>query len=224
MVLKPLKLALLLLAIGATACSESEPKSNAEAYVTNAEKVLQRLNSEYATAIAFQVKPPNAASCKHMYIEFGSMGADGKWASTIALNPGKDKRDNFGQYQLSNEIHFSEIDAEGDFGVLALGCKPHNKPPIMIKSLIATFDVMPGKLNYIGELALVPAGKQPTSFYSVKVADRSDFALDQIRAQLPELESYLAFNVMEKFEIEMSQELRDKLDTIPTFKRPNIER
>jgi len=219
------KLLSLLFIFGITACSDTGATNKTEAHVTNAESVLNSLETENATAIAFHVKPNNAATCKTMYIEFGKKDAEGKWPSILSSNPGKDKNENFGQFQLSNQIHFLEIEAGGEFGVTALGCKPHNKRPIMIEGLFATFEVTPEKLNYIGEIALIPSGEsQGQSLFRVNVTDRGDFALNQIRTQLPRLETYFQFNTMEKYVEELPPELLANLKELDEVVRNTTEK
>jgi len=62
-------------------------------------------------------------------------------------------------------------------------------------------------------LALIPTRTLPDqSFFGVEVSDRGDFALDQIRLQLPELESHLTFNTMQKYVEELPPNIRAELD------------
>jgi len=181
---------------GIAACSDLGEANKTPDYVTNAEYVLERIEVGNSTAIAFQVKPPNPAACEHMFMRIGKKDAAGEWQTTNEVFPGKDKRDNFGQYQLSNQIHFAEVDNDGEFGVIALGCKAPGKQLIAIQGLQATFEITPDKLNYIGEIALVSIGSvHNQSFFLVNVTDRTDFARQQLETQLPALDVHFQANI-----------------------------
>lgn len=209
----------ILLCIGlATACTDSSPETKTDTFVTNAEYALRALDNESATVVAFQVKPIRQTACEYMHIELGGLNTAGQWVVTRALTPGKDERNNFGQYNLENQIHFSDVDGVGQFGVLGLGCKPSNEDIKITRGLMATFEVEQGKLNYIGELALTPVG---TGFVKYDVTDRSDYALKQIQEQLPALEIYFKSNIMKtpKVDLGLSAEDLTKLDKISRIKR-----
>ncbi len=202
-----------------SACSEPSPKaeiSKPPAYVTNAEHVLTSLNSNKASAVAFQVKPVRSTACEHMYIEFGKKDAQGGWSLTNVMYPGKDVRDNFGQDELNDQIHFAEIDGPGEFGIIAFGCKPYGQDLKTYKGLMAEFKVDHGKLNYVGEVTLLPAG---ADFSTVYVVNRSKFARDQIAVQLPELEPYFHENIMEMYLPKLSKEQQAALDDFEVRKK-----
>lgn len=202
----------LILMSGMAACSDTPQKTIEKPYVTNAEYVLERIESAKTSAVAFQVKPVRKTACKYMYVEIGKQNADGKWARTNILYPGKDTRNNFGQNDLKDQVHFAEVDGVGKFGVLALGCEPYGGQLQAIRGLLATFDVEYGKLNYIGELALVPLKGSAERFSNIEVADRQTFAQEQIQLQLPALEPYFHANVSEKFVVKLSPERQAELD------------
>ena len=197
---------------GLAACSNTEDAIVEAPYVTNAEYVLDRIDLDAKSGVAFQVKPIRTTACKHMYIEIGQQDANGQWRRTNAMYPGKDNRNDFGQKDLKDQIHFAEVDNVGEYGVIALGCEPYNGQMSAVRSLLATFEVEPGKLNYIGEIALIPTGSR--GFSTVEVADRTDFALEQIQLQLPALESYFHASPMEKYVVEISPEQQAALDRI----------
>lgn len=212
MTLRPFKPLSLLLICGIAACSENGQKTKKNNYVTNAEFVLERIEEADASAVAFQVKPVRQTACEHMYIEFGKQNAEGQWSRTNYLNPGKDKRNNFGQVSLANQIHFAELDGGGEYGVLAIGCKPYNDELMIVPGLRTTFEVKPGKLNYIGEIALLPVGGRNSNFFKVEIADRTNFALEQIQSQLPELETHFQSNLMEEYVKELSPEVQAEIE------------
>lgn len=201
-----------LLAGVTAACSEQGPASKADTYVTNAEYVLERIEQDSAATIAFQVNPVRKTACEYMYLEIGKKSENGQWATSNRLHPGKDARNKFGQNDLKDQVHFAEVNGEGEYGVLALGCKPYGRELNAIRGLIATFDVEPGKLNYIGEVALAPVVMNRREFSKVEIADRTEFALEQIQTQLPALATHFHPNMMKKFEVEISPEQRAKMD------------
>lgn len=192
MISKLSKFALITLVATLTTCSEFETNTEfvVEPYVTNAEYFLDRIESGESSGVAFQVKPTHRKACKSMYIEIGKQNAEGFWETTNTLYPGKDSRDNFGQTVINDQIHFAEVDGEGQFSVLALGCEPYGDTLKVTKGLIATFNIDFGKLNYIGEVALMTTGIASRRFADIKFADRSEFALTQIQSQLPALERH----------------------------------
>lgn len=214
MISRCLKFPLVALICAATACSQSETKPVADAYVTNAEYVLERLELAKSSGVAFQVKPIRKTACKHMYIEIGKQNAEGRWESTNVAYPGKDNRNSFGQTDLKDQVHFVEVDGVGEYGVVALGCEPYGGNMQVVRNLLSTFKVEPGKLNYIGEIALVPVGSEARGFFTAEVMDRSDFAMGQIQLQLPEMDTYFYPNIMEKYVVEVSPQERAKLDRL----------
>lgn len=209
----------LVLFLFSSACSQSgdnQEISKPPAYVTNAEYVLQSLNSKEITAIAFQVKPVRSTACEHMYIEFGKKNAQGEWLTTNILYPGKNSREAFGAEKLNNQIHFAEVDGAGEYGVIAFGCKPYGRELKTHKGLMAEFKVDHGKLNYIGEVTLLPAG---TNFATVYVVNRSKFAREKIEAQMPELKPYFHENIMEGYIPQLSKEQQAALDAFEARKK-----
>jgi len=207
-----LNCALLALPLAVIGCSEVAPEPKVEAYVTNAEYVLERLEVAKTSGVAFQVKPIRNTACKYMYLEIGKKSAEGSWETTNTDYPGKDNRNNFGETVLEDQIHFMEVDGFGEFGVLALGCAPYGEELQVIRAFLASFKVEYGKLNYIGEIALVPAGQGGGKFAHIKVEDRSEFGLNQIQSKLPALGAYFQSNVMEKFVPELSPETQAAFD------------
>lgn len=196
------------------ACSESVEKkeiAKAPVYVTNAQHVLNSLKNNKSSAVAFQVKPVRSTACEHMYIELGKKNAQGEWSLTNVMFPGKDVRDNFGQDELANQTHFAEVDGEGDYGVIGLGCKPYGREVKIYKGLFATFKVMENRLNYIGEIALIPTG---SDFATVYIVNGTDFTEKQIRLQMPELEPFFNETIMEKYVPQISKEQQAALDAI----------
>lgn len=201
------------------ACSESVEKkeiAKAPVYVTNAQHVLNSLKDNKSSAVAFQVKPVRSTACEHMYIELGKKNAQGEWSLTNVMFPGKDVRDNFGQDELANQTHFAEVDGEGDYGVIGLGCKPYGREVKIYKGLFATFKVMENRLNYIGEIALIPTG---SDFATVYIVNGTDFTKDQIRVQMPELEPFLHESIMEKYVPKLSKEQQAALDGFEARKK-----
>ena len=154
-----------------------------------------------------------------MYLEIGRQNSDGRWETTNAVFPGKDLRNNFGERDLENQVHFLEVDGTGEFGVLALGCAPYNGELQAIRGLLAKFDVEYGKLNYIGELAFVPAGPQFRNLAKSEVADRSEFARGQIQAKLPALAAYFRPAAASKIVKELPPDVRAELDKLSQRKK-----
>ncbi|MEP3890478.1 MAG: hypothetical protein ABJN69_08410 [Hellea sp.] len=195
-------------------CSDmgSQKNSPKPKHVTNAEHVLKGLEVSKTSAVVFQVKPIRTTACEYMYIEFGQQDSEGEWIyRTHSISPGRDARESFGQQNLKDQLHFAEFETSGEFGVLALGCKPYGKDLMTTRKLLATFDVDDGKLNYIGEIALIPKSYR---FFDVEVDQRTDFALEQIKAQMPELEAYFHRNIMTKFSVKLSPEQKDRKEQI----------
>lgn len=201
---------------GIAACSDSKTSDApiVKPYVTNAEYVLERIESGESSGVAFQVKPTHRKACKSMYIEIGRQNSEGFWETTNTLFPGKDNRDNFGQTVINDQIHFAEVDGEGQFAVLALGCEPYGDTLKITKGLIATFDVNFGELNYIGEIALITTGIASRRFSAIEVADRSEFALTQIQSQRPALEKHFQPNIMKKYVTEFTPQMQAKFDEL----------
>ncbi|MDB2437191.1 hypothetical protein N9W89_00625 [Hellea sp.] len=206
---KPLLLIPVLIAVGCSQQVEAPP--GPKPYVTNAAYVLDAMKNNKTSAVAFQVKPIRTTACESMYIEFGQQNSEGQWDVTNAVFPGKNSLDNFGQDKLMDQIHFVEVDGQGEFGVLAFGCKPYGQELKTYRGLQATFTVDYGRLNYIGELALIPEGRE---FSTVEVANRTEFAKKQIQAQLPDLEPFFQENIMEKYVPKLSKELQAALDAM----------
>jgi len=201
------------------ACTESVDKkeiTEAPVYVTNAQYVLNSLKDNNSSAVAFQVKPVRSTACEHMYIEFGKKNAQGEWSPTNILYPGKDSRESFGKDILNDQIHFAEVGAAGEYGVIAFGCKPYGRDLKTHRGLMAEFKVEHGKLNYVGEVTLLPAG---TDFATVYVVNRSKFAREQIKVQLPELEQYFHENIMEMYLPKLSKEQQAALDEFEARKK-----
>jgi hypothetical protein len=199
------------------ACSQQvEPPPEVEAYVTNAEYVLGAINTNKTSAVAFQVKPIRTTACEHMYIEFGQKNAEGQWEATNVAFPGKDRRNNFGQDKLSDQIHFVEVDGEGEFGIIAFGCKPYGGDLKTYSGLMAEFNVDYGRLNYIGEVALLPAGDD---FATVYVVNRSKFAKEQIKLQVPELGLFFQENITERYVPQLSKEQKATLAAMDARKK-----
>ncbi|WP_026941921.1 hypothetical protein [Hellea balneolensis] len=212
MIFNFLKLFLLISLLLIAACSEKvEAPPEVTAYITNAEYVLDAIKTNKTSAVAFQVKPIRSTACEHMYIEFGQKNAEGQWGTTNVAFPGKDRRNNFGQDKLSDQIHFVEVDGEGEFGIVALGCKPYGKDMKTYRGLMAEFKVDYGRLNYIGEIALLPAG---TDFATVYLVNRSEFAKEQIRVELVELEPFFQENISETYVPQLSKEQQAALDAM----------
>jgi len=211
---RDLKRLLFISLLGIAACSqqvETIPEPVVKPYVTNAEYILDAIATNKTSGVAFQVKPIRSSACEHMYLEFGQKNAEGQWSVTNAVFPGKNVLDNFGQDKLEDQIHFSEVNGVGEFGVIALGCKPYGREMRTYKGLFATFEVDYGRLNYIGEISLIPRGN---NFSAVEVADRTEFATEQIQARLPALNQYFQENIMEKYEVKISPERQAKLDEL----------
>lgn len=202
-----------------SACSQSGDKeqvSKTPEYVTNAEHVLKTLSANRNSAIAFQVKPERSTACEHMYIEFGKKDDQGEWSPTNILYPGKDSREAFGKDKLNDQIHFAEVGGADEYGVIAFGCKPYGRELKTYRGLMAEFRVDHGKLNYIGEVTLLPAG---TDFATVYVVNRSKFAREQVEVQLPELEPYFHENIMEGYIPQLSKEQQAALDEFDARKK-----
>ena len=197
------------------ACSDSTQVKDVEqpkpAFVTNAEYALESIELKKASIIAFHVKPKTSAACKHMYIEFGQKNADGNWDTTNIMYPGKDPRNNFGQQNIQNQIHFAEVDGVGEYGIVALGCKPYGEELKIYRELLAKFEVESGRLNYIGEAVLLPVR---TDFATVHVVNRAEFAKEQIREQLPKLEQAFQEQIMERYIPELSKEQQEIINAI----------
>lgn len=194
------------------ACSPSQPQSaQTPAYVTNAEHILKVLTVDKSTAVSFFMRPVRSTACEYMFVEIGRKAENGQYETTNVLYPGRDRRDNFGQDQLENQLQFLEVDKPGEYGITAWGCKPYNLDMEGTVGLIATFDVAYGKLNYIGELGYSEGAQNIMIF---EVGDRTEFALSQIRAQLPELEPYFQTSLMEKYVLKLTEEQKAELEKI----------
>jgi len=207
--LKPILLTSLL---GIAACSqqvETAPEPVVKPYVTNAEYVLEAIAKNKTSAVAFQVKPIRSSACEYMYLELGQKNAEEQWEVTNAVFPGKNALDNFGQDKLEDQIHFAEVDGVGEFGVIALGCKPYGRDMRAFRGLFGTFQVDYGRVNYIGEITLIPQGKD---YSTVEMSDRSIFAKAQIETQLPELGEFFQENFAEKYVPKLSKQQQAALD------------
>jgi len=189
-------------------CSDSD-KSKTPAkpnHVTNAELALKSLEAGRAPAIVFHVKPIRSSACEYMYVEFGQQSDDGVWDyRTHSVSPGQDNRENFGQQNLKDQLHFAEVSQPGEYGVLKLGCKPYGADRVQefSRGLQGTFNVEAGKLNYIGELALVPKGY---ASFEALIENRSAYAVEQIEAKLPSLSQFFHQSIVDKTGIELSPE------------------
>ncbi len=189
-------------------CSDND-KRNTPAkpvHVTNAELALKSLAAGGAPAIVFHVKPIRSTACEYMYVEFGQQSADGEWDyRTHSISPGQDNRENFGQQSLKDQLHFAEFSQPGEYGILKLGCRPYGADRVLeySRGLQGTFNVEAGKLNYIGELALVPKGY---ASFEASIENRSDFAIEQIESRLPGLSKFFHESIVDKTSTELSPE------------------
>ena len=189
-------------------CSDNDKNKTSvkPVHVTNAELALKNLEAGEASAVVFHVKPIRSTACEYMYVEFGQQSADSAWDyRTHSISPGQDNRENFGQQSLEDQLHFAAFFQPGEYGILKLGCKPYGAERVRdySRGLQGTFTVEAGKLNYIGELALVPKGY---ASFEALIENRSDFAVEQIEARLPGLSKFFHESIVDRTGTDLSPE------------------
>lgn len=197
-------------------CSDLKTESAAPkpVHVTNAEQALRGLVTDGTSAVVFHVKPIRSTACEYMYIEFGQQSSDGEWDyRTHSISPGQDDRETFGQQDLKDQLHFAEVLKPGEYGVLALGCKPYGADRMkrIKRGFSGTFNIEKGKLNYIGELSLIPRGY---ASFDVDVENRSGFASGQIGLRMPGLSTFFHESIVEKTSTQLSPKQKARKDEI----------
>ena len=177
----------LALSLALVSCDSQDTETAAivtEPYVTNAEYVLGEIQNNGGTGIVVQLNPQLSNLCTHMMVEISALGANGEWAASNILYPGKDKRDSMGEVLIENQPHFAALSKPGKHAVTGLGCQTHGQGMQGIRGLLAFFDAEPGKLKYVGEITYkyVSGGHA-----NAQIADRKVDVAAKISERYPDL-------------------------------------